>query len=447
MKAGGNPARHADWPDDLLGPVSTLPEYSRLWVAFSGGLDSVLLLHVAASCHSDITALHINHQLQANHQQTEQFCRDVCESLGVPIVVERVDVPVSNTAAGGLEEAARNARYQVFERRVGDGDVMLMAHHGDDQVETVLFRLLRGSGVSGLSGMPASRPLGRGRLHRPWLAVGRDRLEDVAASSGVSWVEDPSNVSQVYDRNYLRHAIMPSLKKRWPGLLKRMGHSAGACRESAELNRRLAELHWQSCSDKGRLALASVRALSSLEQRNLVRWWLQKLHFEVPASSSLDQGLFDLLNAAEDRAPEIRGAGFSLRRYRDYLYLVPDYVVPQEIADLSSRQVIEWGDWRLQLMPVQQGNTAKNSPPPIRVSTRQGGERVKIRAEGPSRPLKTWLQEQGVPPWERAALPLVYRHEGGGSELIAIGDLWCSEQYSGSAPATGWRLIVERDFD
>ena len=447
MKAGGNPAPHVDWPKDLLGPISTLPEHSRLWVAFSGGLDSALLLHVVASCHCDVTAIHINHQLQTNHQQTEQFCRDVCDRLGVPIVVELVDVEVSDTGAGGLEEAARNARYRVFERRLSDGDLILMAHHGDDQAETVLFRLLRGSGVSGLAGMPASRALGRGSLYRPWLAVGRDRLQEVADSSGLRWVEDPSNISQVYDRNFLRHAVIPDLKKRWPGLLKRMGHSAGACRESAELNQRLAELHWQYCSDNGRLALAKLRELSALEQRNLVRWWLQRQRFEVPASASLDQGLADLLSAAEDRAPEIRGAGFSLRRYRGYLYLVPDVVVPEGPINLYPNKLAVWGGWELSLMSNSPAGTAKNPPPPIRVSTRQGGERVRMRPEGPSRALKTWLQEQGVPPWERALLPLVYRQRSEGDELIAVGDLWCSDQYSGSAPASGWRLIVARDFD
>lgn len=447
MKAGGNPARPVDWPNDLLGPINTLPEHSRLWVAFSGGLDSALLLHVVASCHSDVTAIHINHQLQANHQQTEQFCRDVCEGLGVPILVECVDVEVSDTGAGGLEEAARNARYQVFARRLGDGDLILMAHHGDDQAETVLFRLLRGSGVSGLAGMPASRPLGQGSLHRPWLAVGRDRLEEVAGRSGLSWIEDPSNVSQVYDRNFLRHAIIPGLKKRWPGLLKRMGHSAGACRESAELNQRLAELHWQSCSDRGRLALAKLRELSALEQRNLVRWWLQEKRFQVPASASLDQGLSDLLSAAEDRAPEIRGAGFSLRRYRGYLYLVPDVILPKGPINLFPNRLAVWGGWQLRLTQAPPTSNSKIPPPPIRVSTRQGGERIRIRPEGPSRALKTWLQEQGVPPWERALLPLIYRQRSEGEELVAVGDLWCSDQYSGSAPATGWRLIVERDFD
>jgi len=446
MKAGGNPARNAEWPDDLSAPVSTLPEHSRLWVAFSGGLDSALLLHVVASCHCDVTAIHINHQLQSNHRQTEQFCRDVCDQLGVPIVVEHVDVEVSDTGAGGLEEAARNARYSVFERRLRKGELILMAHHGDDQAETVLFRLLRGSGVNGLAGMPANRALGRGSLYRPWLAVGRNRLEEVAVSSGLSWVEDPSNESQVYDRNYLRHAVIPGLKKRWPGFLKRVGHSAGACRESAELNQRLAELHWQSCSDKGRLSLAALRELTALERRNLVRWWLQQQRLEVPASVSLDKGLADLLSAADDRSPELRGSGFSLRRYRSYLYLVPHMTVPESPVRLGPNESVVWGVWRLRLVSNPAVGNSKKFPPPIRVSTRQGGERVKIRPDGPSRALKTWLQEQGVPPWERAVLPLVYGRGGEGEELIAIGDLWCSDQYSGSAPATGWRLIVERNL-
>src|SRR5690554_4669206 len=116
MKAGGNTARDTDWPGDLLGPVSQLPAFSRLWVAFSGGLDSAMLLQVAASCHPSVTALHINHQLQPNHQQTEQFCRRTCERLGVELVVQRVNVEVKDTGAGGLEEAAR-ARSE--ERRVG----------------------------------------------------------------------------------------------------------------------------------------------------------------------------------------------------------------------------------------------------------------------------------------------------------------------------------------
>ncbi|MGP9834033.1 tRNA lysidine(34) synthetase TilS [Marinobacter sp. NSM] len=445
MKAGGNAARETDWPDDLRGPVSALPDTSRILVALSGGLDSALLLHVVAACHSNVCALHVNHQLQPNHRQTEQFCRSLCERLAVPLLVKCVDVAVGETGSGGLEEAARTARYDVFRQVLGAGDLLLMAHHADDQVETVLFRLLRGTGVTGLAGMPESRPLGQGVLFRPWLAVSRDRLEQVARDASLSWVEDPSNTSLAFDRNYLRHAVLPGLKERWPGLLKRVEHSARACAESEALNHRLAKLQWQACSDSGRVRLSSIQALSPLEQRNLLRWWIHQRGWKMPALADWDQSLAELIQAGEDRAPEIRGTGFSLRRYRGHLYLVPHMDVPEESVGLCSGCPLHWGPWTLRLVPT--ADTPETQPPPIRVSTRQGGERLRFEEAGHSRSLKTWLQEQGVPPWERALLPLVYHETPGGSELIAAGDLWCSEQYSGSAPATGWRLIVERDCD
>lgn len=445
MKAGGNTARESGWPEDLLGPVSSLPDSSRILVALSGGLDSTLLLYVAAACHRNVCALHINHQLQPNHSQTEQFCRSLCERLAVPLLVERVDVSVSESGSGGLEEAARMARYDVFRRVLGAGDLLLMAHHADDQVETVLFRLLRGTGVTGLAGMPESRRLGQGALFRPWLAVSRDRLEQVARDVGLSWVEDPSNTSLAFDRNYLRHAVLPGLKERWPGLLKRVEHSARACAESDTLSHRLAELQWQMCSDSGQLRLASIQALSPLEQKNLVRWWIHRQGLKMPALADWDQSLAELVQAGEDRTPEIRGDGFSLRRYRGYLFLVPNVEVPAHSAGLEPGRTLQWGPWTLRLTPT--ATTPEAAPPPIRVSTRQGGERLRFEEGGHSRSLKTWLQEQGVPPWERALLPLVYHETPGASELIAVGDLWCSEQYSGSAPAAGWRLIVERDCD
>lgn len=446
MKAGGNTARASGWPGDLLGPVSQLPEYSRLWVAFSGGLDSTLLLQAASACHPSVTALHINHQLQPNHQQTEQFCRDVCEQLGVELSVARVDVPVGARGAGGLEDAARTARYEVFHNTLNPGDMLLMAHHADDQAETVLFRLLRGSGVSGLAGMPKTRPLGKGTLYRPWLGVSRDRLEQVATKLGVRWVEDPSNQSRQFDRNYLRHSVLPGLKDRWPGLLKRVAHSARSCAESDQLNQRLAELQWQTCSDGGRLAIEPFSALSVLERRNLVRWWIQSEGFPPPAFAGWDQVLAELLEAGEDREPELRGDGFSLRRYRGHIYLVPDNPPAPEPVALTPGSPVRWPGWLLSLEAVAPAEQ-QTTPPPIRVSTRQGGERVRLAPGKPSRALKTWLQEQSVPPWERSVLPLVWRQTSEGEELIGIGDLWCSEQYSGGAPATGWRLIVERDCD
>ena len=448
MKTGGKPAPVTDWPDDLCRPVRSLPDHRTLRIALSGGVDSLLLLHVAVACHGHVEAVHINHQLQPDHEETEQFCRQVCEALSVPLDIERVTVPQGAGQAGGLEEAAREARYRVFERLQMPGDLLLMAHHADDQLETVLFRLLRGSGVGGLAGMPKTRPLGRGRLWRPWLAISRARLEQVAAEHGLQWQEDPSNQDQVHDRNYLRHAIVPGLKQRWPNLLQRVAGTARACAESEHLNQKLAELQWRQCADEhDRLKLHELRNLDRAEQRNLLCWWIGRHGGAAPSLADWAQVLAELLDAREDGQPELRGSGYRVRRYRERLFFVPDGDRPGGEAWLEPEKTLRWGRWRLQLTGSATSDTADRPRPPIRVSTRQGGERVRIRSGGPSRSLKTWLQEQGVPPWERAALPLVFRQREGGDELIAIGNLWTSDQYSGSAPAAGWRLIVERDCD
>ncbi|PCM46252.1 tRNA lysidine(34) synthetase TilS [Marinobacter sp. ANT_B65] len=446
MTLGAKPLSGVAFSEELCAPVKSVSGYRRLWVALSGGLDSTLLLHLAAHCHSGVRAVHINHQLQHNAGKTENFCRELCVRLGVSLVVQPVDVRLASGSGEGLEEAAREARYEAFEALLEPGDILLMAHHGDDQAETVLFRMIRGSGVAGLAGMPGSRALGAGRLVRPLLGFERSELEDFASSAGISWIDDPSNTDQRFDRNFLRLSILPALKKRWPGLNRRLQHSAGSCAESDFLNQRLAELQWQTLGGhRHRLPVEGLSLLSLAEQKNLLRWWVRHSGYSPPSISDWSQVLNDLLFAAEDRSPELRGDGFSLRRFQGELYLVADMAwVPEESVALEPGLPVSWGSWKIRLEPVA---TAKADVPPIRICTRQGGERIRFCSVGPSKSLKKWLQEKAVPPWERARLPLVFGAAEGEGELIAIGDLWCSEQYCGSAPAAGWRLTVERDCD
>jgi tRNA(Ile)-lysidine synthase len=451
MTPGAEPGSGCHWPEVLCAPVRELPGCARLWVALSGGLDSTLLLHLVVHCHGrsgTVNAVHINHQLQPNASDTESFCRDLCDRLGVPLVVERVTITAGRVAAGGggIEEGARKARYSAFEALLQRGDLLLMAHHGDDQAETVLFRMLRGSGVAGLAGMPANRALGPAILARPLLGFERAELEHWARSAGLAWIDDPSNTDQRFDRNLLRHTVLPPLRKRWPGLNRRLRHTAESCAESEALNRKLAALQWQAIGgERDCLPVSGLKTLSLAEQKNLIRWWVRECGFHAPTIAGWQQVIQDLLFAGEDREPEFRANGFSLRRFQGNLYLVPDHSpLPDVPLALEPGTGLNFGEWFLRLEPI---TTPEKPLPPLRIVTRQGGERVRFRPDGRSRSLKKWLQELAVPPWERARLPLVFAGSGEAEELVAIGNFWCSEQYSGGAHAAGWRLVVERKCD
>lgn len=395
-----------------------------------------------------MSAVHVNHQLQPNAGQSERFCQQLCDALGVPLDIRRVEVSgiedSRRHSGGGIEEAARNARYQVFEEILTPGELLLMAHHGDDQAETVLFRLLRGTGVAGLGGMPRSRPLGQGMLYRPLLDFSRDELQAWAMENSIGWVDDPSNTDERFDRNFLRLSVMPLLKARWPSLIARIRHSAGACRESDQLAATLAELRFRQCAnDQGALNTGCLANLAVAEQKNLLRWWIRHYRREPPTIADWPQVLNELLTAPADREPEIRGDGFAVRRYQGYLYLVPDRApLPAGRLPLVPGQAVEWGEWRVTLSAAGE---RKSPAPDIRISTRAGGERIRPAPDGPSKSLKNWLQEKTIPPWERARLPLLLEVKDGNEEVVGAGDLWLSGKYCGEAPASGWRIVVERE--
>ena len=418
--------------DSLAPDLPALKAADRLYVGYSGGLDSQVLLHALINLlgPKKITALHINHQISPNADHWQAHCAEQCRQLGVALQAFRVNLE----AGENTELAARNARYQVFEAALDKGDLLLLAHHADDQAETVLYRLLRCSGPRGLAGMPRSRSLGKGQLLRPLLDTTRADLHQYAQAHGLSWVEDESNMALDYDRNFLRHNVIPAIEQRWPDLPKRLGQVAQLCLETDELNHQLANADLQNASEKReRLGVSieqeNLAQLSVLRRHNLIRFWLQKHGYSMPAKKRLERIHRELLEARHDANPIIDFGDCQLRRYNQRIYLLPP-LPPAPVVDTE----IHWdGKQPLQIEGSGQLAVAEPFAQPVIVRFRQGGERCQPQGRNSSQSLKKLFQEYQLEPWLRERVPLIYSLNG--EQIVAVAGLFAVE----NAPQIEWQ--------
>jgi tRNA(Ile)-lysidine synthase len=427
----------------LLSTLQALPSASHYRVALSGGLDSTVLLHLLATLHEEvgkpISALHVDHGLSPQSADWSEQCRRFCEALGVPFMLERVTV--TDRQAKGLEAAARHARYAVFERLLGEGEVLLSAHHRDDQVETLLLQLLRGGGVHGLAAMPAQRPLGRGRLVRPLLDVGRESLMAYAREQGLHWIDDPSNFDTSLERNYLRHALMPQLAERRAGIREVLARSAGHFAESARLLDELARQDRQpSLTGETALSVSALRALSPERCRNLLRYHVRCLGLPVPEHRHLHRIQDEVLSAAEDAMPLVAWRGVEVRRYRDALYFMPPL---PPMPDTPYRQVWDGEEDLLLSHGLGRITVRRQAGRGVALAClegkqcelrfRQGGERLRLAGRQGHHMLKKLYQEGGVPPWERERRPLLYVD----GRLAQVVGLWTAQEFAAAAAEEG----------
>lgn len=283
--------------------AARLAPEEQLTVGLSGGCDSVVLLHVlvALGLVGRLQAVHVHHGLSPNADAWAKFCVEYCHRLDVALTIRKVEVP---TGSGlGLEAAARNARYAAFAETAGNN--LLLAHHRGDQSETVLFNLLRGTGVAGAAGIPAERRQGGLRLLRPLLDVSRTELEVYALEAGLKWVEDESNQNRALTRNFLRHETLVALGQRFPRVESSLAQAAENFAEAHALLDELAELDWQQVGDGDAAQLAELRQLSNSRLKNLLRYRLRALGWRAPVASRLDEFVRQLRTAAPDRHPEL----------------------------------------------------------------------------------------------------------------------------------------------
>ncbi|QXH68721.1 tRNA lysidine(34) synthetase TilS [Pseudomonas asgharzadehiana] len=388
-------------------------------IAFSGGLDSTVLLHLLASLANTQTlpplrAVHVHHGLQAAADAWPAHCQAVCDSLGVPLRLMRVQV----RPGASLERAARDARYQAFMQAMGAGEVLFTGQHRDDQAETLLFRLLRGAGVRGLAAMPEHRPLAQGHLVRPLLAFSRSELEAYAQQHQLHWIEDPSNVDPRFSRNYLRHRVLPSLTERWPQAITQLARTAEHMAEALGLLDELAQMDLQRAGQPSAfpwlplpsLALEPLRQLSDARQRNVLRYWLTPLT-RLPDSDHWT-GWNALRDAKGDAQPLWRLADGQMQRSGERIWWLP--TTWSTFSDAS----VSWPDPQqpLELMGNGQLRFIGRAPEgPLVVRYRQGGEIFDVPGRG-RRDLKRLLNESGLPGFVRGRLPLVYR----GEQLLAV---------------------------
>lgn len=423
---------------------------SSILVGLSGGLDSSLLLRLLCDLRAcgdlevPLRAIHVNHGLQADANQWQSHCESVCAEWEVDLRVCNVDCAVSGASAAlegaelpqASEDAARRARYQAFEDVLGDRECLALGHHQDDQLETLLLRLARGAGADGLAGMPAARVLGVGSLIRPWLGIPRRILEQVAQERRLVFIEDPSNRNTRYDRNLLRAQVLPLVESRWPQYRQSWGKSQMLLRESFTLNEDLADIDLQSCQieGSGRLRLSELAVLSSPRRRNLLRHWLLRLGCATPSWNLLNRLDVEVC-ARADQGARWHCGGYSLYRYKGQLVAVlEDRFRPQPLAGAcsatASTGVIELPD-NGKLVLASDGDTSRMITS-LQVRYRQGGEHLSLLGR-PSKSLKKLLNEEGVSPWLRDRLPLVFCAD----ELIWVAGLGYCESAAAKAAGRG----------
>jgi tRNA(Ile)-lysidine synthase len=411
------------------------------WVGLSGGLDSCVLLHALAALQLPIKlhALHINHQISPNAMQWQQHCADLCCALNIPFTA--VSVEVKNTGRG-IEDAAREARYAVFETHMRFGDYLFTAHHADDQAETILLRLMRGTGPRGLTAMAQQRPLAAGILCRPLLDFTRADLEEYAQTHGLTWVNDESNANDHYDRNYLRNQVMPVLRERWPGFAGKWQQTAELCAANEGLIEELAGQDLLLADLKPSLVgtsvnLVYVESLSIARRHNLFRAWLRGQGLSAPEQQHLNQIEQQIMGARQDAETQVAWGNLSLRVYRQRVYALPlvDLPLVPDVPPSFGTSINLSAGFQLSAEMSDIGSRLKADLPNLHIRFRQGGERCRPAGRAHSQTLKRLLQDYAAEPWLRESLPLVYS----GDNLVAVADLWICEGYQ--AEDVGFKLV------
>ena len=428
---------------------------ARLVLGLSGGLDSVVLLELlrrlAGPLDFKLSCVHVDHGISPNARRWAAFCVRKCKRLAIPLAVHVVDVAAYR--AEGLEAAARRSRYEVYARQ--DADFIVLAQHLDDQAETLLLQLLRGAGVKGGAAMPLLRAQGRSKtgkparppaILRPMLKLSRPQIAAYAKAHRLKWVEDESNTDIRYDRNFLRHEVLPVMARAFPAYRATLARAAGHLAEASQILDEVAEMDAVLAVAGNTLALAELKRIGPARAKNLLRWLLAQRGAAAPESDRLEEALRQLLQARDDASVQVVLGPCELRRYGGYACLLRPLVrVPAKLRR-------DWDGKRAWPLPELGGtlqfarhrgsglDCARVGGHGLNVRLRQGGEKLRLQPGGASRSLKNLLQEARVPPWERERLPLIYCAD----TLVAVPGLGIASGWEAAAGKEGWTISWQR---
>jgi tRNA(Ile)-lysidine synthase len=392
-----------------LQTLGALTQAARVTVALSGGADSAALLGALVECCArqsqwSVRALHIHHGLSGSDALADAAAQ-IARVLGVTLKVARVQM--SSAPGLSVEAEARRVRYDAFRAAVSPGEVLLTAHHQEDQAETLLLQLLRGAGVTGLSAMPAVAMLGHGQLWRPLLAVPAAQLTAYADLRGLPYVSDPMNADLRFDRAYLRRVLWPTLTARWPQAARTLGRSATHLASAQRLLDESSVAQLEGLQRAGVLQVAALQRLSAERRAEVLRYWLRAKGLALPPTASLLAIERGVLGARPDGTPRVVWPGVEVRRFAGGLY------ASAPLADLPWTTAVPLVPGRLDLgslgaleIGVRAGVGLEAGRFTLR--RRQGGERLAVTPTGATRPVKDWLREAGIPPWARARAVLCY---------------------------------------
>jgi len=406
-----------------MGPVDALAQYletqtgiTQVCVAYSAGMDSHVLLHVAAKLlhgndNIDLRAVHINHGLHTESEQWVRHAQLVCDGLNVPMVARNVLV---DQTSDGPEGGARLARYEAFADIVLPDEHLLLAQHADDQAETFLLQALRGSGPDGLASIPRKRTFVGAYMVRPLLGCSQQSLIDYAQVNELSWIEDPSNADTRYDRNFIRNQVLPLIRTRWPAATKTLSRSAMRSAASCQTLHDVAveDLKIVRVQGTTELSIVSLRVLPEERCYNVLRLWVRQAGLRMPRLQDLKQVMSDLLQARSDSLGVVNVRDYEFRRHGDKLFLIVRPVKNKPFsleweAPFDDLLINETGQLLSKEGCLQQGLQMPSSGS-ITVRSRMGGELIKLGEPAFHKAVKKVLQEAAVPPWQRDAIPLLY---------------------------------------